>query len=265
MKTVLFALALAMPIGAQTLDYATLCGATEGTGGNNDLAHSDCYIHDSACGRDSDNNDFCTLWAQRNYQGMRNALSISIRTARAAENRNRFYFDHKKGAPRGAFIQVRRAWMGDDWQIRRHEDFSGEGYSCQGACPRLTTFTIHNRNLQPGGSEQRRAAVAKVRIYESSDEGDYETELRAETGFDRVTVTNGIDSSAALGKHRSVLRIKRDGVVLTAEEVRVFVECALDEYGWQIGIVQERPSFGYGYRYTGQGRFRYCPPSSSAD
>ena len=60
MKTVLFALALAlaMPIGAQTLDYATLCGATEGTG---------------------DNNDFCTLWAQRNYQGMRNALSISIR------------------------------------------------------------------------------------------------------------------------------------------------------------------------------------------
>ena len=35
MKTVLFALALAMPIGAQTLDYATLCGATEGTGDNN--------------------------------------------------------------------------------------------------------------------------------------------------------------------------------------------------------------------------------------
>ena len=245
MKTVLFALALAMPIDAQTLDYATLCGATEGAG---------------------DNNDFCTLWAQRNYQGMRNALSISIRTARAAENRNRFYFDHKKGAPRGAFIQVRRAWMGDDWQIRRHEEFSnGDSSSCFTGCARLTTFTIHNRNLQPGGYEQRRAAVAKVRIYESSDEGDYETELRAETGFDRVTVTNGIDSAAALGKRHSVLSIKRDGVVLTAEEVRVFVECALDEYGWQIGIVQERPSFGYGYRYTGQGRFRYCPPSSSAD
>ena len=62
---VALALALAMPIGAQTLDYAMLCGATEGTG---------------------DNNDFCTLWAQQNYQGMRNALTISIRTARTAES-----------------------------------------------------------------------------------------------------------------------------------------------------------------------------------
>ena len=102
LRTVLFALALAlaMPIGAQTLDYATLCGATEGTG---------------------DNNDFCTLWAQRNYQGMRNALTISIRTARAAENRNRFYFDHKQGTERGAFIQLKRPWMGDDWKVVRQE------------------------------------------------------------------------------------------------------------------------------------------------
>ena len=41
MKTFLFALAvtLAMPIGAQTLDYGTLCGATEGTGDNDDFCH----------------------------------------------------------------------------------------------------------------------------------------------------------------------------------------------------------------------------------
>ena len=68
MKTTRFlaALLLAVPTAGQTLDYRTLCSAMEGTG---------------------DNNDFCTLWAQRNHQGMRNALSIAIRTARAAENR----------------------------------------------------------------------------------------------------------------------------------------------------------------------------------
>ena len=62
-------------------------------------------------GRHSDNNDFCTVWAQRNHQRMRNALSIAIRTARASENHNRYYFDHKRGAERGAFIQLRRPWM----------------------------------------------------------------------------------------------------------------------------------------------------------
>ena len=109
MKTVLFALtlALAMPIGAQEpMTYARLCGATEGTG---------------------DNNDFCALWAQNNWQGMRNALSISIRTARAAENRNRFYFDHKRGAERGAFIQLKRPWMDDDWQVRQYRSVDRDG------------------------------------------------------------------------------------------------------------------------------------------
>ena len=116
MKTVLFALALAlaMPIGAQEpMTYARLCGATEGTG---------------------DSNDFCALWAQNNWQGMRNALSISIRTARAAENRNRYYFDHKRGAERGAFIQLKRPWMdeaalfgdGGRWEIRQQNQ-DGQG------------------------------------------------------------------------------------------------------------------------------------------
>ena len=105
MKTVLFALALAlaMPIGAQQpMTYARLCGATEGTG---------------------DNNDFCAIWAQNNWQGMRNALSVAIRQGRAQENRNRFYFDHKRGSERGAFIQLKRPWMGADWRVLQDRDW----------------------------------------------------------------------------------------------------------------------------------------------
>ena len=91
MKTVLFAgtlaLGLAMPIGAQEpMTYARLCGATEDTG---------------------DNNDFRALWSQNNWQRMRNALSMSIRTARAAENRNRYYFDDQR---RCEGTRLRKAW-----------------------------------------------------------------------------------------------------------------------------------------------------------
>ena len=98
---------------AQQLNYETLCNGTTGS---------------------RNNDDFCHLWRQGNYQGMRNALSISIRTARAAENRNRYYFDRRQGHTRGLFIQLRRPWMDRenargraDWQVwTRWQDTSAD-------------------------------------------------------------------------------------------------------------------------------------------
>lgn len=107
-KGICVALLLAAAAHGQQLDYATLCSGTNPPEGG------------------AANDDFCHLWARGNHQGMRNALGIAIRTARAAENRNRWYFDRKRGAPRGLYIQLRRPWMneaaadyGDDpgWEI----------------------------------------------------------------------------------------------------------------------------------------------------
>ena len=214
MKTVLFALALAlaMPIGAQTLDYATLCGdATEGTG---------------------DNNDFCHLWAQNNWQGMRNALSISIRTARAAENRNRFYFDHKRGAERGAFIQLKRIWMPDDWIVRREERYVPHDLSEYGGGPlvgrRVIWFDIGGFRMfleETGytvyGKDPREYGFAHVELWRETGQG-------ASGRSDLLTASDSVDGAFTS---------------MPAEHVKRFVECWLDEFGWQMNLnVGTRPS-----------------------
>ena len=200
MKTILLAaLLLAIPAASQTLDYRTLCGATEGTG---------------------DNNDFCTLWAQGNHQGMRNALSIAIRTARAAENRNRYYFDHKRGAERGAFIQLKRPWMGEEWEIRRRE------------------LTILSGEMDVRARTQ---SVAETYI-----------ELRNTAGPDLVYVTlrdayifgreHGYESvSVWWWDGGQVLYTRESRRGFSSDFVRRIVECKIDEYGWDIWEVDVRP------------------------
>ena len=228
MKTVFFALALAlaMPIGAQEpMTYARLCGATEGSG---------------------DNNDFCALWAQNNWQGMRHALSISIRTARAQENRNRFYFDHKRGATRGAFIQLKRPWMGDDWHVRHTYDIHDETNT------RETTLAIYN--IQCGlDSWCVRVDLVDDPVPSSLVQG-------YEAGFQRVTLTTREDAV--------VWRISaQPSTSISWIDVRRFVECGIDDYGWHIGEVEVRPdctqSDGYPGRSSSAGdmvpaNFRYA-------
>ena len=229
MKTVLFALALAlaMPIGAQEpMTYARLCGATEGMG---------------------DNNDFCVLWAQNNWQGMRNALSISIRTARAAENRNRYYFDHKRGAERGSFIQLKRPWMGDDWQVRQTYDVN-----VRERCPscgdtsitdtRETTFTIYNSRLCDGWCLQ---VVLVDDPLASADEG-------YEAGFQRVewlSEDGEFGGSQGYGPSRRLDEGSNPGLrdgrlrpetAIDSDWARRIVECGIDDYGVHMGVVDVR-------------------------
>ena len=177
-------LAAAIPAASQTLDYRTLCGATEGTG---------------------DNNDFCALWAQGNHQGMRNALSIAIRTARAAENRNRYYFDHKRGAERGAFIQLKRPWMGEDWQVLRQT--SPENTDEIWVFNWDYTFWIE---LKPFYSEL---------VLEDANA------LGGETGYGLRMRVYGYRTPGFGG-----------GAQRDSDSVRRAVECKLDDYGWQIGV-----------------------------
>ena len=150
MRTMFFAVALAlaaaMPAGAQEpMTYARLCGATDGSG---------------------DNNDFCALWGQNNWQGMRNTLSVAIRTGRAAENRNRFYFDHKRGAERGAFIQLKRPWMGTDWRVLQDRDW--DAFGCdrgrsdgEANCSRRTLIRMYRDSEL--GRQQRESAGQSIR------------------------------------------------------------------------------------------------------
>ena len=198
MKTVLFALALAlaMPIGAQTLDYATLCGdATEGTG---------------------DNNDFCHLWAQGNHQGMRHALSIAIRTARAAENRNRFYFDHKRGSERGEFIQLKRPWMGTDWRVLQNFDWSYE------------TKTIRIRLYNDNRGH-------KVRVHwDFAAQGFGDQNVGGEFGYQELSIVAVLENDVIFDYTDSLY-------AYDAHLLRQLVECRLDEFGWQIGAVQTQP------------------------
>ena len=210
MKTVLFALALALalPIGAQEpMTYARLCGATEGMG---------------------DNNDFCTLWAQNNWQGMRNALSISIRTARAEENRNRFYFDHKRGAERGAFIQLKRPWMGDDWQVRQDGDRlwtrHGQGHA------HMDSVVILNRD--------RNVLIDAYWIQKDTYWPDGAESWRDDIGYRRVRV-----DKLKEGELVNLLLIDNRGedYAFSSDFVRRIVECVLDDYGWSIGEVEDRP------------------------
>ena len=222
MKTILFAgtLALAaMPTSAQILDYGTLCAATEGTG---------------------DNNDFCTLWAQQNYQGMRNALTISIRTARAAENRNRFYFDHKRGHERGSFIQVRRPWMTPDAfgvTARGGVALQGDGW---------LVIQSERINLSLTGN---RSGFRETTFYIENEDAGRSWVTLVESGYNAFQY-------AGLAHDRQSLDVTagiRDDNY-TSEEIRRFVECGLDEYGWQLGEVEVRPSIDDGN----------CPPYSRA-
>ena len=185
-------LAAAIPAGAQTLDYETLCGATEGAG---------------------DNNDFCTLWAQRNYQGMRNALSISIRTARAAENRNRYYFDHKRGAERGAFIQLKRNWMGDDWRVLQHaHGYGGVAWIFSSEVGALLTIDLSK---------------------EPFDNFVWDV---AGVGFESIVMYGGISNRDEFEFERQ----ETQQGPLPADFVRRMVECKIDEFGYNMGVADER-------------------------
>ena len=188
------ALALALPIGAQEpMTYGRLCGATEGMG---------------------DNNDFCALWAQNNWQGMRNALSVAIRTGRAAENRNRFYFDHKRGSKRGAFIQLRRPWMdrAAGWDVLQHTHGHGG------------MVWIFSREL-------RLTIDLSKRPSSGFDERDDAPEL----GFESIAMYGGFSRDDFEFERR-----KRRGGLLPADFVRRMVECKIDEFGYYMGVADER-------------------------
>ena len=208
MKTILLStllLAAAIPTGAQELmTYSRLCGVTEGTG---------------------DNNDFCTLWAQNNWQGMRNALSVAIRTARAVENRNRYYFDHKRGADRSTFIQVKRNWMDDDWQVRRYERFiSSRGLS---RVDRIVYFEITN-----AGED----AWLFLDLQEKRP-SRYSFDGISEFGHERVALY-GVSENKRLIDERWT---ESEAGGLPSDYVRRVVECKIDEYGWHLGEVEVRP------------------------
>ena len=206
------------------MTYARLCGATEGSG---------------------DSNDFCALWAQNNWQGMRHALSISIRTARAQENRNRFYFDHKRGAARGAFIQLKRPWMGNDWHVRHTYDIHDETNT------RETTLAIYN--LQCGATWCVRVDLVDDPVPSSLGQG-------YEAGFQGVTLTTREDAV--------VWRISaQPSTSIPWIDVWRVVECGIDDYGWHIGEVEVRPDCtqidGYPGRSSSAGdmvpaNFRYA-------
>ena len=193
-------LAAAIPAADQTLDYATLCGATEGTG---------------------DNNDFCTLWAQGNHQGMRNALSIAIRTARAAENRNRYYFDHKRGAERGAFIQLKRPWMGEDWQVRRQ------------VWQHTDEIWVFNPDRNLG---------LWIELEPRYNEFIAEPTRLGEAGYSRVQMYGLGDTYRARGQEGGFrYNENRTRRHQSSDTVRRIVESKIDEYGWEIGEVDVRP------------------------
>ena len=193
MKTPFLAamLVISMQAAGQMLDYATLCGATEGAG---------------------DNNDFCTFWERGDYQEMRHALGIAIRTARAAENRNRYYFDHKRGAERGAFIQLKRDWMGDDWEVLRHTSSDN-----------ADTIRVFNRDrdimylieIRPLDDELSEFLLTSSWRFE---ELQYRVRVRWDDHFVRPLNAQG-----------------------RSDRVRRAVECKVDEFGWRIGEVQGRP------------------------
>ena len=244
MKTVLFAgtLALALaaiPTGAQMLDYETLCGATEGSG---------------------DNNDFCTLWAQRNYQGMRNALSISIRTARAAENRNRFYFDHKRGSDRGAFIQLKRPWMGAEWRVLQESDW--DAFACDTAanCSKQTLIRLFRDSDSEADALEAALSwewedryndewygIDGVRHYDTPGQFTYASflmEASYQDPDDRRELDGVVPECAMGGLSRPCLiySVDESNFMYGAEGLRALVECSLDDFGREIGEVEERPA-----------------------
>ena len=243
MKTVLFALtlALAMPIGAQTLDYGTLCGATEGTG---------------------DNDDFCHLWAQGNHQGMRNALSIAIRTARAAENPNRYYFDRKRGAERGAFIQLKRPWMGDDWQVLRYRDtlvssrarvngsqativliFNGGAICTTLPCGRGWVVRVILSDAVFGVSEDWRPQGKPASPIDLTDRTPrLDNTIPSEFGLGSVDIQSfrDVGSTDDLYTWAGFIGHYKSGGE-PSEYVRRVVECEIDEFGWRIGEVDVQP------------------------
>ena len=243
MKTVLIAgtlaLALTMPTGAQEpMTYTRLCGATEGTG---------------------DNNDFCALWAQNNWQGMRNALSISIRTARAAENRNRFYFNHKRGSERGAFIQLKRPWMGTDWRVLQEDDWDAFGCDMATNCSKQTLIRLFRDS--DGEADPLEATLSWEwedrynaewhgldggRDYDTLGQFSYASFLMGALYQDpdnRQELDDVVPECAMGGLPRPCLihSVDERTYFYSAEGLRVLVECSLDEFGREIGEVEERP------------------------
>ena len=184
--------AVAQP-SSPLLDYRLLCG--EGTTGS------------------GDNDDFCQLWATGNYRGMRNALSVAIRQGRAQENRNRFYFDHKRGSERGAFIQLKRPWMGEDWRVLQHVHGHGGVAWISGSEAFLTIE--FSKDLLPGsGFDVGDIGFASIGMYGGiSSRYEFEFERRHETGPTRP---------------------------LPADFVRRMVECKIDEFGYSMGVADER-------------------------
>ena len=212
-------LAAGMPTNAQEpMTYARLCGATEGTG---------------------DNNDFCALWAQNNWQGMRHALSISIRTARTTDNRNRYYFDHKKGAERGAFIQLKRPWMGNDWHLRHWGDVSTTG----GDDGR---HTVHIGREGGSGTYIRWA-------FHTDSLPTTQIGRRYEAGYEQLFVIASCHPSVCPNWFSNDTQTYsevptsygRPSNNMPSDYVRQVVECVTDDFGWRIGIVETRPDCSF--------------------
>ena len=65
-------------------------------------------INDFEPGRDAD--DFCKL-AHNQPHKARRQLNKAVALVRAANNRNRRYFDARQGSQQGAYIQLLRPWM----------------------------------------------------------------------------------------------------------------------------------------------------------
>ena len=156
---------------------------------------------------------------------MRNALSVAIRTARAVENRNRYYFDHKRGAERGAFIQVKRGWMGDDWQVRRYERFVGSHRSSS-RVDRITYFEITNDGEDAWLFLDLQEKRPRPYYFGGISEFGYES-----VGLYGVSENNRIDERWP----------ESEAGGLPFDYVRRVVECKIDEYGWHLGEVEVRP------------------------
>ena len=226
--TIAALLALTTTAGAQTLDYGLLCGATEGS---------------------SNNDDFCRLWQQGNYQGMRNALSVAIRTGRAAENRNRYYFDHRRGADRGLFIQLKRPWMDESWRIV--QDWGYDTFA------RIVEVEIVIFNLERGINIEidfgKRKDFQKGVMLGAiiNDRGNYigytSIGIVAADKLARVTLDSGQDTveqdliltwSSSKGR---ILEWGGPSDAYAADYVKRIVECKIEEVGYTLGDTQIRP------------------------
>lgn len=105
--------------------------------------------------------NFCALATHEPSKAVAQ-LGKMIRTTRARENRNRFYFDPKRGADPRVYIQLLRPWMVEqnvtgnhDWQIFRrtvyeaaHADYGW--FDDPDATDSMTTTRLHRLGHQTG-------------------------------------------------------------------------------------------------------------------